>query len=640
MGRTSDSATLDTTSTLVAGVSTSQPVSTKNTQSSGTTPPTDRSAFVQLCRGFIRYHASPLNVTLHCLTTPMAVLGVYLIASWIHPNALAILPIGHAIWIAALAPAGLASLSALLIAGLSGVAWIFPDQVILGSVLLVVGYVGQEAAHWFTGEATFQSSYRGSVRWLRDFSDHTILLLPLLIVSATRRKSTPLRLLVARQAVLTAKLSPEIHRQDFDTLLNWVRQRTPTLESSTHWWQHDLEGDAGEAFSRLSADETLLQTIRRFHGPGYEVRPAYGMNEVYVTGPPKKISSDTVFYMGHVDGPWGVFPGASLYRCMLALNENLEVTTHYPMAGLSPEQPVSYRLRHGDAAIFDFNRELHYITRELRPDQPEPRINLKLHFVAYPKTCRWYGKTLEWLTTKYDISARHLFLQTIRPDSWFAGVKARWVLAWTKIFELIVQHVGWTNLAYVALAGLVSAFMVLVDSVSSLGMFLAATSFVHYAIYLGTLHERSRIAFARFRRDAMFFKTLSLGQLFVLYAIAIFSGQLGLPEMFSLFGVMAGFSLAGWSAKVLGMTRTLYSSELGFEKPQRITRAPFGTISHPMIIGAAIGIASMGLAEGFRASFGWLIIGHLVCYASVLAQEVAVHRRWEKSQEFPAKQNV
>ncbi|MCC9602800.1 hypothetical protein LOC67_19795 [Stieleria sp. JC731] len=626
---TTDSATLDPVSPTNAEAAKFAGPSAASDQSDDP----GRTRFARVCRGFIRYHTRPINVALHCLTTPMAIVGTYVIACWFHPAALVVLAVSHAVWIVALTPLLVCLSSTAAIAAMATTAWYVSSNPWLGLALFLTGYLGQEASHWISGEATFQSSYRSSRHRLLEFIDHTVLLLPLLIVSATRRKSSPLRILVARQAVLQTRLSPEDYRADFDAILNWVRERTPTLESSTHWWQHDLEGEAGEAFNRLSSDPTLFRTITRFHGAGYEVKPALGMNEVYVTGPPKKVSSDTVFYMGHVDGPWAVFPGATLYRCMLALNENLEVTTHFSMAGLSSEEPVSLRLCHGDAALFDFNRELHYITRESNPCQPEPRINLKLHFVAYPKTMRWYGGLLEWLTTTYDIQARNLFLQTIQPNGWIAGVKARWVLSWTRIFEGMVQHVGWTNLAYVGLVGAVSGVLWLNGFADAFALFVAATSFVHYGIYVGTLLERRSVAFARFRRDAMFFKVLSMGLFLTFYATNILVGGVSGLEILSVIVVCLGFSLAGWAAQVLGMTRTLYSSELGLEPPMRIQRAPFGYISHPMILGAAIAISATGMVNEFRERFGWLILGHLVCYAIVLAQEIRVDRSFEKSQE-------
>jgi hypothetical protein len=219
------------------------------------------------------------------------------------------------------------------------------------------------------------------------------------------------------------------------------------------------------------------------------------------------------------------------------------------------------------------------------------------------------------MTTWYDQRARELFLDTIKPTGWWAAVKTRWVLGWTKVFELAVRFVGWTNLAFLAVVGLV-AFLL-----GDWRIWLVATSFVHYAIYLGTLQERTPVSFGTFQRDAMLFKCVSMTQLFVVYAIG-FQSDWG-----SLLGVFVGFALAGYAAAVLGPTRTLFSSELGLEPAERITRFPYGVIPHPMILGAMLGIASMlGVAQ-VREQYSWLIAGHLVAYALVLGQELRLSRR-------------
>ena len=175
------------------------------------------------------------------------------------------------------------------------------------------------------------------------------------------------------------------------------------------------------------------------------------------------------------------------------------------MLGTHYEKPEGYRLENGDAVAFDFNRELHYITRVPSEEQTEPRVNLKLHFVAYPTALPWYGNLLARLTTDYDIRARNLFLKTIAPDSRVAKLKAGWVLGWTKTFELAVRHVGWTNLAFVALVAVISL------AAKSLTIFLLATSFIHYLIYLGTYREHGPVAFGTFKRNAFFFKSISIG---------------------------------------------------------------------------------------------------------------------------------
>ena len=575
----------------------------------------ESTAWQELCRRFLRHHRSPLNVLFHLLTTPLALLGVYILIGWLDPWLMVGIAAAQVVLVACLTPVAISVLHALVCGAVGLAAYQVQAGPFVGVCCFVVGYCLQDAAHWLVKESTYQSSYRNEARWGQAFLEHTLLLLPVLLTLALRSRQSPLRMLVARKPVLKTKLNAQSQRQDFEQVLDWVRANQTTSEQSTHWWQSDLDDQAAGALRRLSRDPQLINKIRRFHGAGYGVEPVSGMNEVYLTGPSKQATSDTVFYRGHVDGPWAVFPGARLYRCMLALNQNLEVTTHFPMASLRYSVPDGHRLEHGDAVAFDFNRELHYITRNPDPRQSESRINLKLHFVAYPVRLAWYGKLLAAMTTWYDQRARELFLETIQPTGWWAALKTQWVLGWTKLFELAVRFVGWTNLAFLVAVGLVSMLM------SDWRIWLAATSFVHYAIYLGTLQERTPVSFGTFKRDAVFFKTVSLLQLFAVYAMG-FQKDWG-----SLLGVIGGFTLAGYAAVVLGPTRTLFSSELGLEPPERISRFPYGVIPHPMILGALIGIACMLGASPVREQFGWLIAGHLIAYGLVLGQEIRLSGR-------------
>ena len=572
------------------------------------------SVWLRTCREFLKCHRRPMNVGLHVVTTPMGMVGFLGLVGWISPTTIVVVAAIYLLAIWPLIPTKTWCVTTALVTAMAaGTVWWSPG-IWMALSTLVVGYVGQELAHVVSGERTLQSTYIRSGDRLQRFVEHTLLLLPVLLVVAARRNQSPLRLFVARKAVLATKLTEPRQVDDLHAIRHWVREAHPTVEQSTHWWQSDLDADAGDAFDRLSHDASLMSMIRRFHGTGYTVRPVLGMNELYVTGPPKKRTSDTVFYMGHVDGPWAVFPGARLYRCMLATNPNLEVTTHYPMLGTDYDKPEGYRLENGDAVAFDFNRELHYITRVPSAEQVEPRVNLKLHFVAYPTAMPWYGNLLARLTTDYDVRARNLFLKTIAPDSRIAKWKAGWVLGWTKTFELAVRHLGWTNLAFLALVAVVSL------AARSFTLFLLATSFIHYLIYLGTFRERGPVAFGTFKRNAFFFKSISMASLFGIY-LSNFEGNFD-----SLAIVAAGFGLAIYATYVLGINRTYFSAELGYDAPKRITRWPYGWIPHPMIIGAMCGIAGMLLVPAVLANYGWLVLGHLACYLAVLMQE-ALHTR-------------
>jgi hypothetical protein len=53
-----------------------------------------------------------------------------------------------------------------------------------------------------------------------------------------------------------------------------------------------------------------------------------GMNEIYVTGPSRfdeVKNSDQIFYTRHVDGPWGLIPFVSVYRCIVGMDRNMMV---------------------------------------------------------------------------------------------------------------------------------------------------------------------------------------------------------------------------------------------------------------------------------------------------------------------------
>ncbi|MEM6468989.1 MAG: hypothetical protein AAF802_05420 [Planctomycetota bacterium] len=569
----------------------------------------------RLCRAFMRCHRQPLNVALHCVTTPIGLFGVLAVSLFVHPSLMIGIASALVGCIALFVPLALAASSTVVIVMTAVAAWFFPIGWAWGLAALLASFAGQGFADWLTGERSFQNTYKqeNSAWWRRRF-ENVVLLIPALITIAMRSRQSPFRLLVARNAVLTTKLVGDRQREDFERIVHWVCEKQPTVTSSTHWWKSDLTVESGEAFERLATDRQLLRTIESFHGPGFTVEPVHAMNEVYVTGPKKQHSSDSVFYMGHVDGPWAVFPGASLYRCMLAVNANHEVITHYPMSTPADADPETYRIEHGDAVAFDFNRELHYITRETHPEQTEPRINLKLHFVAFPTAVPWYGRLLSSLTVLYTVMTRELFLKTIVPDGWMAKLTTRWVLGWTRFFEWVVLRLGWGNLVYAALAFGVAALC------RSWSVALVLLSFVHYCIYVGTLAERSKVSFGTFKRDAVFFKSLSTGMLLATYLMTLFSDGSGDAEWYKCVPVVLGFCFAMYAVAVSGSDRAFFSPQLGFVTPDRVRCFPFGTIPQPIILGSVVAIGAMLWVPSMRQQFGWLILGHLACYAIVFAR--------------------
>ena len=68
-----------------------------------------------------------------------------------------------------------------------------------------------------------------------------------------------------------------------------------------------------------------------------------GMNEVYVTGPSRKsegANSDNIFYTRHVDGPWGLIPFVSVYRCIVGMDKNMMVKSNQMKSCSIPSLPT------------------------------------------------------------------------------------------------------------------------------------------------------------------------------------------------------------------------------------------------------------------------------------------------------------
>eukprot|EP01052_Picozoa_sp_SAG31_P000795 SAG31_NODE_23_length_33717_cov_17.863585_15_plen_262_part_00 len=159
--------------------------------------------------------------------------------------------------------------------------------------------------------------------------------------------------------------------------------------------------------------------------------------QLYCTGPAiSKADSDTVFYTKHIDGPYGMIPFASLYRCIMASDSNTQISTIFPMTG----QYIT--AADGDAVCFDFHRENHFIQSDNTRRNQDLRVVLKLHYVVYPKWARPIGQLMHYLSVKYNENFRALFLFTIQPKTIVARITAWNVVFWTVVVEKTWTHVG------------------------------------------------------------------------------------------------------------------------------------------------------------------------------------------------------
>jgi hypothetical protein len=204
----------------------------------------------------------------------------------------------------------------------------------------------------------------------------------------------------------------------------------PDEDKSSHWWYKELDGEAKIAFDNVSSSSQITKMFRTlFSETHYYLDTIDGMNEIYVSGPAREeetANSDHVFYSRHVDGPFGFVPFVSVYRCIVGTDKNMLITTHFPLAH------KGVNACEGDVLAFDFNREVHYITRDdsNKDISDKFRVTLKLHYCIYPRVLAPLGWLMTFLNTRYNMSFRALFLKTIKPASLYEHF-----LAWNVNFN-------------------------------------------------------------------------------------------------------------------------------------------------------------------------------------------------------------
>lgn len=556
---------------------------------------------------FLECHDNRWNAALHMITTPLGLLGVLSLVAIAHPAVAFGLAGLYAASLLGRVPLRVWIVTTLLGFGLAAVAAVAGLSWPWGVGMLVVGYGGQEVAHWITGERTFQSTYEREPGALRNLAVHSWMLLPLVIVAFARHLSV-LRMFLPTLKVVYGHLDSEERHQDLRLIRDWVAAENPTPEHTTHWWFHDTPRQVEVALQRVAHDDYILELMREAH-PGYEIEVVHEMNEIYVAGPEKDMTSDTVFYTAHVDGPFAVWPFCAVYRSLVAVtpNERVETCFVHPTA---EAEPLGYTLTTGDFLAFDFNRELHLIRNLPEKHNEEQRCVLKVHYVAYPKGLAPYGRLLARLTGIYDQWARNLFLSTLTPSTAWEKLKANVVVSTTKLFDGVTRHVGWGNLLYVLLLGLASL------ATGSLLPLLVGASFVHYLLYLGVFEYRRGINFGKFKRDAMFFKAVSYTMLIGLY-VATFSFD---PLSLVLMGV--GYGIATAATAALGVDRTWFGVELGQLPPKRVTGFPYNVLPHPMILGGIVGLLGFYVHDELRALYPWLVPVHIGFYLLHMVQEM------------------
>lgn len=543
-------------------------------------------------------------------------------------------------------------------------------------ICVVFGYLLQDLAHLGTGEKTFQSTYSAGgqidlnnpINWLQQFLEHCYYLLPLVVHATLPFLFVPQSIRAILEAPLPSSMqqlhvfgwllgplvifalgsycidskncmcffpgTPYFYRvercnlvktddhctgdeaerkSDLQSIRKWTMDHNPAENTSSHYWYKDLVGTTKVAFDNIANSKKVIATFRKLFGENhYCVDVLDGMNEIYVSGPPREdetFNSDHVFFSRHVDGPFGFVPFVSVYRCIVGLDRNMMYTTHYPLAG------ISVNACEGDLIAFDFNREVHYITYDEKKKSVSDdfRVTLKLHYCVYPRVLAPLGWLMGWLNTRYNMSFRALFLKTIKPDTFYEHFLAWNVNFNTFLFDRIETLVGLRNVCYLLFVwGLWRATGIY-------EVFFALTSFIHYFRYISTFYVRKGIDFGSFKRDVLLFKTTALLQLFYHYFFP--ATETFVFDPISIGMIVVGYTVSVMATEAIGIDRTYFAAELGLVEPKWIDKFPYGYIPHPMIMSQVFALLGFFKADHFRKEWPYVIPIHVALYFVHMLQE-------------------
>ncbi|CAM9634159.1 unnamed protein product, partial [Ectocarpus fasciculatus] len=540
--------------------------------------------------------------------------------------------------------------------------------------LLAAGYVLQDLSHWLTSEATYQASYSDGGQ----FTEHCFFLVPLCAdLVLPEQYDSPLRFMETKFPLWVAVLSDwcwllvplvfltvgnynldskntfcffpgcpyfgrvvttniadentgHSQKSNLSLIRRWAMSRKPPPNTSTHFWFRDLPPPEKAAFHAAANCYQICNMFRSlFNEKHYCMEVVEGMNEVYVTGPSRSeenLNSDQIFYTKHVDGPYGFMPFVSVYRCIVGMDRNYMTTTRFPM-----NPGVDIHACEGDVVGFDFNREVHYITRDesRAAESDEYRVTLKLHYVMYPRVLAPLGKLMLFLNVRYNIAFRALFLKTLNPKSTYERFLAWNVVVNTSVYNSLEMYIGTRNLLYLA-----SVFS-MAWMTGEYRVFLFMTSYVHYIRYIGTYYFRDGVDFGSFKRDVLLFKNISLCQMYYLLIDSIrTSGGVEVFDVSTFFQsctrnispvallmIILGYFVSIKATVALGLDRTYFGSELGQCEPKWVSEFPYGYVPHPMIVGQVIALLGIRRVNCFSEAWPALVPVHILLYLVHLLQE-------------------
>ena len=578
-----------------------------------------KKAYEHVASEFHPFHKHDLNVLAHVFTTGLGVWGaiqlavtldaqvaVFIYAAIIAATTPAVTAILHSAFVYGCMAVSVSDVQHLMPAAIAGEGAFLAEPIKFCALAIALGYGLQDLAHYLTDEQTMMSSYIKTNPAM--LLIHSLWLMPLVIDSVLQRHFFIPKVCVTRNRNLFCQVAS---KQAVDELRQWIHDNIPEKPETTHVWPHREPG-TDKQVTALEDDAALMAAFRKiFAAHHFDIMPVVEMNEIYITavGAIKEITSDAVFYTPHTDGPYWWLPGASLYRVLVGVTENSMVRTRFNLQHDSKDAVVDLY----DTLGFDYNRELHWIDHVPNTTNKERRSLIKLHFIVYPKGWHGYGRLCANLNATYNTWARGNFLLTLRPKNLYERSVAWWIWLTTWCNAMWELHVGWSNLVYILVS-------------YSLGPtpFLILTSFRHYAVYMSTFAYRDPpVAHGYLMRDCKLYKTIAL-----LHLAKRLLPYIQIPQDLPGVALAAtGFSITILATMQLGMSRTYFGTELGFEKPEWQSGFPYNALPHPMIVGQLFAYSSIlawfwNNEEMMTFETMALIGGHMTCYTLHMIQEM------------------
>jgi len=215
---------------------------------------------------------------------------------------------------------------------------------------------------------------------------------------------------------------------------------SPSQITTTHMYENKLPSDIKNSVIQVKNSNNIYSHLLKLTSLKNKIKPVTEMNEVYCSkhrGVGCKAGSDAVFETKHIDGPFGMIPKMTLFRCIVTICNETETETIV--------KENTYNMKEGEFVAIDYNRDLHYIKvkDDFTPGEKAKRYVLKLHYISYPSWCpEIIAKMYGLLNINYNIIARKAFLYTLKPTT-FPQKTLNWAInTTTKIWAVFFYKSG------------------------------------------------------------------------------------------------------------------------------------------------------------------------------------------------------